>query len=106
MTLNTTRREFIRTLGLGAASLPFVLNLPSLGFANQTRRKQRLVILFSPNGVPPAAFWPDEKGDKFKFKEGSPATRSIQGSVADPAGGRRQGAWRRRQPHALVSAAC
>ena len=30
-----TRREFLRDLGLGAAALPFVLNLPSLGFANQ-----------------------------------------------------------------------
>ena len=29
------RREFIRDLGLGAAALPFLLNLPSLGFANQ-----------------------------------------------------------------------
>ena len=46
-----TRREFIRDLGLGAASLPFILNLPSLGFANQAKRKQRLVVIFSPNGV-------------------------------------------------------
>jgi hypothetical protein len=65
----SSRREFIRDLGLGAASLPFVLNLPSLGFANQQRRKQRLVILFSPNGVVPSAFWPDEEGDKFTLKE-------------------------------------
>jgi hypothetical protein len=65
----SSRREFIRDLGLGAAALPFVLNLPSLGFANQQRRKQRLVILFSPNGVVPSAFWPDEEGDKFTLKE-------------------------------------
>ena len=64
-----TRREFVRDLGLGAASLPFVLNLPSLGFANQQRRKQRLVIMFSPNGVVPSAFWPDAEGEKFAFKE-------------------------------------
>ena len=51
-------REFVRDLGLGTASLPFIVNLPSLGFANQARRKQRLVVMFSPNGVIPGAFWP------------------------------------------------
>jgi hypothetical protein len=64
-----SRREFIRDLGLGAAALPFVLNLPSLGFANQARRKQRLVVMFSPNGVVPTAFWPDEEGAKFALKD-------------------------------------
>jgi Protein of unknown function (DUF1552) len=64
-----SRREFIRDLGVGAAALPFLLNLPSLGFANQARRKQRLVIMFSPNGIVPNAFWPDEEGTKFTLKE-------------------------------------
>jgi hypothetical protein len=64
-----TRRDFIRDLGLGAASLPFILNLPSLGFANQAKRKQRLVVIFSPNGVFPPAFWPDEEGENFTLKE-------------------------------------
>jgi hypothetical protein len=49
--------------------LPFFLNLPSLGFANQQKRKQRLVVMFSPNGVVPSAFWPDEEGKDFKLKE-------------------------------------
>ena len=40
MSQQRTRREFIRDLGIGTAALPFVLNLPSLGFANQQRRKQ------------------------------------------------------------------
>jgi hypothetical protein len=65
----STRRDFVRDLGLGAASLPFLLNLPSLGFANQARRKQRLVVVFSPNGIVPDQFWPDEEGDKFTLKE-------------------------------------
>ena len=69
MAHRSSRREFIRDLGIGAAAMPFVLNLPSLGFANQQRRKQRLVIMFSPNGVVPSAFWPDEEGPSFKFKE-------------------------------------
>jgi hypothetical protein len=64
-----TRREFIRDLGIGAAALPFILNLPSLGFANQQRRKQRLVIMFSPNGVVPSAFWPDAEGKLTTLKE-------------------------------------
>ena len=69
MAHRSNRREFIRDLGIGAAALPFVLNLPSLGFANQQRRKQRLVVMFSPNGVVPSAFWPDEEGPSFKLKE-------------------------------------
>lgn len=69
MPVAPSRRGFIRKLGVSAAALPFVLNLPSLAFANQTRRKQRLIVMFSPNGVVPKTFWPDEKGADFKLKE-------------------------------------
>src|SRR5438270_7021012 len=62
MIFKGTRRDFLRDLGISAAALPFVLNLPSLGLANQGRRKQRLVVLFSPNGTVPNAFWPDAEG--------------------------------------------
>src|SRR5437764_6529379 len=65
----TTRREFVRDLGIGAAALPFILNLPSLGFANQGRRKQRLVVMFSPDGVVPSTFWPDGEGKLTALKE-------------------------------------
>jgi Protein of unknown function (DUF1552) len=64
-----SRREFLRALGVSSAALPFILNLPSLAFANQARRKQRMVVMFSPNGVIPTAFWPDEEGEKFTLKE-------------------------------------
>ena len=64
-----TRREFVRDLGISASALPFVLNLPSLGFANQSKRKQRIVFVFSPNGIVPKDFWPDEQGANFKLKE-------------------------------------
>jgi hypothetical protein len=67
--MQRSRREFLRTLGIGSASLPFILNLPSLAFANQAKRKQRMVIMFSPNGVVPTTFWPDEEGEKFTLKE-------------------------------------
>jgi Protein of unknown function (DUF1552) len=69
MTRARTRRGFLRELGLSAAAMPFILNLPSLAFANQAGRKQRLVILFSPNGVVPETFWPDEEGSAFTLKE-------------------------------------
>ena len=45
------------------------MNLPSLGFANQQARKKRLIVMFSPNGVVPSAFWPDEEGENFTLKE-------------------------------------
>lgn len=63
------RRQFIKQLGLSAASLPFLMGLPSLGLANPARPRQRLVIMFSPNGTIPPAFWPDETGADFQLKE-------------------------------------
>jgi hypothetical protein len=66
----TSRREFLRTLGVSAASAPFLLHLPSLGYAKAaTAAKQRLVVMFSPNGVIPKTFWPDEEGESFTLKE-------------------------------------
>ena len=69
MTYTNTRREFLRHLGVSAALLPFVTNLPCLASPAQGRRKQRLVVMFSPDGVIPAAFWPDEEGETFTLKE-------------------------------------
>ena len=69
MPLSRTRREFVRDLGVSAAAVPFLLNLPSLGFANQEKRKQRIVFIFSPNGIIPQAFWPDAEGELTSFKE-------------------------------------
>lgn len=63
-----SRREFIKILGMNSAVLPFLGNLPSLGFANTTKPKQRLVIIFSPNGTVTDAFWPDEEGPEFTLK--------------------------------------
>jgi hypothetical protein len=68
---NASRREFLRNLGIGAAALPFALNLTSLGLAHPSApvRRKRLVVMFSPNGVVPKAFWPDEVGEHFKLKD-------------------------------------
>ena len=68
MPTQLTRRDFVRDLGLSAAALPFVWNLPSCQSGRRAARKQRLVIMFSPNGIVPNAFWPDETGDRFALK--------------------------------------
>ena len=66
-----TRRQFLQHLGVSAAAAPFLTGLPSLRAAGA---KQRLIIMFSPNGTVPWEFWPDapEKGqpasDKLTFK--------------------------------------
>src|SRR5215212_6112347 len=63
------RRQFIKQLGISTASLPFLIGLPSLGLASPARPRQRLIVMFSPNGTIPSAFWPDETGGEFKLKE-------------------------------------
>ena len=62
------RRQFIKQFGISTASLPFLLGLPSLGLASPARPRQRLIIMFSPNGTIPPAFWPDETGKDFALK--------------------------------------
>ncbi len=76
-----SRREFFRDLGIGAAAVPFLLNLPSLGFANTQARKKRLVVMFSPNGVVPEAFWPSEVGANFALKESLKPLEPFQGRM-------------------------
>jgi hypothetical protein len=67
-----TRRELLRNLGISAAALPFVSALPSLGFAQAppggATRKQRFVVMFSPNGTVPTAFWPEAPGPLGELK--------------------------------------
>ena len=63
------RREFLKRVGVSAAAMPFLIGLPSLGLAAPARARQRLIIMFSPNGTIPPAFWPEEKGTDFKLKE-------------------------------------
>ncbi|WP_050024593.1 DUF1552 domain-containing protein [Verrucomicrobium sp. BvORR034] len=62
------RRQFLRDLGVSAATLPFIAGLPSLTGAPMPQRRQRVVIMFSPNGTLPADFWPDKEGADFEFK--------------------------------------
>jgi hypothetical protein len=68
MKQSTTRRDFIRNLGISGAAANLVLALPSLGWEAQGQKKQRLVFVFSPNGVIPKHFWPDQEGEEFELK--------------------------------------
>ncbi len=56
-----SRRRLLGRLGVGSAVLPFLGNLPSLA-TTPVAAKQRLVIVFSPNGVVRRNFWPAEAG--------------------------------------------
>ena len=63
-----SRREFAKKLGIGAGAMPFLMNLGSLARADAASTKQRLIVVFSPNGVIPPNFWPEEEGEKFALK--------------------------------------
>lgn len=60
------RRRFLRNLGLSAAALPFLPAMPSL--AAEGEKMQRIIFMFSPNGVVMPDFWPDEVGGQFTLK--------------------------------------
>jgi hypothetical protein len=65
-TLN--RRQFLRHLGVSATALPFLAGLPSLTGAPLPQKRQRIVIMFSPNGTLPNEFWPEAGGDGLVLK--------------------------------------
>lgn len=63
------RRQFIRDLGISAGTLPFLAGLPSITGAPAPQRRQRVIVMFSPNGTLPNDFWPDQEGEGFTFKD-------------------------------------
>jgi len=67
--MSTSRREFLKRTGITATTLPFLMNLSSLGWASTSVRRKRLVVIFTPNGVVPKTFWPDEQGQLESFKQ-------------------------------------
>jgi len=64
----STRRTFLRQLGLSAAALPFLPVLPSLAQSAPGGKPQRIIFLFTPNGTIPPEFWPDQTGPDFQLK--------------------------------------
>lgn len=69
MTSHPSRREFVKQLGISAAAANLMLGLPSLARADkELPRKQRLIFVFSPNGVIPDHFWPKTTGADFQLE--------------------------------------
>jgi hypothetical protein len=64
-----SRRHFLQRLGLSAAALPFLPALPHLHAEGARPKPQRVIFMFSPNGVVVPEFWPDEVGTDFKLKK-------------------------------------
>ena len=65
----STRREFLQRLGVSSASLPYLMRLPGLGEAAPAKRpRQRLIVMFSPNGTIQKNYWPDQAGADFALK--------------------------------------
>ena len=59
----TTRRDFLRALGISAGAWPFVAGLPSLrAETTSPSARRRLIVMFTPNGTLPPEFWPDAMG--------------------------------------------
>lgn len=78
----SSRREFFKQLGISTAAANLMWNLPSLGIAGETtKKKQRLVFVFSPNGVIPQHFWPKESGKEFKLERILQPLESLKSHV-------------------------
>ncbi len=64
-----SRRAFLKRAGISAAAANLMLGLPSFARGSDgLPRKQRLVFVFSPNGVIPDHFWPTQLGTDFELK--------------------------------------
>lgn len=62
------RRDFLAKTGISAAAAQLAMNLPSFAQAGEiARRKQRVIFVFSPNGVIPQHFWPEPADESFEF---------------------------------------
>lgn len=68
-----SRREFLGLVGWSSAAWALAGWLPSLARGRVTeslrRPPQRVVIVFSPNGVVPEAYWPEQTGSEFGLPE-------------------------------------
>lgn len=66
------RRQFLAKMGIGAAALPFVTGLPTVMGAGPVgsagrKKKQRVIVMFSPNGVVQDNYWPQTEGAEFEI---------------------------------------
>ena len=64
MSIQRTRREFIRDIGISAAAAAFIGNLPSIGLRQSSSgASSGSSSCSAPNGVVPNTFWPDAEGN-------------------------------------------
>lgn len=62
------RREFLKKLGLSPLLLPLTSGLTSLAApSDQLKTARRLIVMFSPNGTVPEAFWPSTTGRNWEL---------------------------------------
>lgn len=64
--LGLSRRDFARTVGIGALALPFLRTLR--GQAQAGAAPKRFLVFFSPNGTIPEEFFPDGGETDFRFR--------------------------------------
>jgi hypothetical protein len=64
----SSRRRWLAQLGLSVGATPFLGNLQSIaGTRSSSSPAQRLIILFTPNGIVPKSFWPETWGTDFEL---------------------------------------
>jgi hypothetical protein len=63
-----SRRQLLKALGVSAAAAPFVPVLH--GWAEAQAAQKRILLLFSPHGVIPDAYWPTGTETAFNFPAG------------------------------------
>ena len=63
MKTRQNRRQFLRNLGVSSAAVPFLSGLPSLSYGAAKGRKQRMIVMFSPNGTIPNNYWSSPSDD-------------------------------------------
>ena len=70
MARKKSRRTFLKEVGFSAAAAQLACGLPSLAAHDESGSlpKQRLVFVFSPNGVIPEHFWPDADAPQLELK--------------------------------------
>ncbi|MEM1068597.1 MAG: DUF1552 domain-containing protein [Planctomycetota bacterium] len=80
----TSRREFLRDLGIGSlATIPFLSGLNSLAAdADSVASRKRLIIMFSPNGTLPGEFWPDAFENQQAGKESVQSGLQLKSMLA------------------------
>lgn len=64
----SSRRQFLLRSGFSLGATTWLMGLPSLAKPFNAAPKKRLVILFSPNGIIPDHFWPEQEGSEFELK--------------------------------------